>query len=91
MPASEYQRGYHAAYQEFFDVLDTSDRPHGCGGTCNACMVIRRFIKHGLERMTMLMNDKDFNAFLDILQRTQMANPDSPIFDLEDSFGGIYP
>lgn len=84
MTPSEYQLGYHAAYREFFDVLDSSDRPHGCGGTCNACMVIRRFIKHGLERMTALMNDEDFNAFLDILQRTQMANPYSPIFEPEE-------
>ena len=83
MAVSEYQRGYHAAYQEFFDVLDGSDEPHWCGGKCNACKTIRRFVKHGFERMTLLMGDKDFNAFLDILQRTQMANPYSPIFEPE--------
>ena len=84
MPISEYQRGYHAAYQEFLDVLRTSDRPHGCGGTCNACKTIRLFIDHAFERMGILMSDEEFDTFLDIIQRTQMGNPASPIFRLEE-------
>lgn len=84
MSPSEYQRGYQAAYREFLDVLKTSDRPHRCGGTCNACRVIRLFIDHAFERMGILMSDEDFDNFLDIMQRTQMGNPASPIFRPEE-------
>lgn len=83
MSLSEYHRGYQAAYQEFLDVLRTSDRPHGCGGNCNACKTIRLFIDHAFARMCILMSDEDFETFWDILDRTQMGNPASPIFEPE--------
>ena len=82
MSHSEYQRGYRAAYQEFIDVLRTSDGSHGCGGKCNACQVIRAFIEHGFSRMEALMSNKDYEAFHGILERARLhSNPSSPLYE----------
>lgn len=69
MSQSEYQRGCSAAYQEFIDVFRSSDEPHGCGGTCNACLVIQAFVDHAFTRIEACMSEEDHQEFLNILER----------------------
>ena len=82
MSQSEYQRGYRAAYEEFLDVLRTSDEPHGCGGTCNACLVIQAFIDHAFTRIEANMSDEDHQEFLNILERADIiGRPGTPYYE----------